>query len=181
MKREQTGALIGALGLVGIGGWRLAAALGVPLMSFDRLWPLILALAGLVFVVQYGVTASRPVGLLFVGMLALLGGMFFCAFTTQLGGLAWRDMAQYWPVFPLVVGAAFMTLYLAGDMREQALLPPAYIFGGIGIFALPFTLGVMRGEVARQVLQFWPLLVLLVGLAAFFGRHSPADDDEQPR
>jgi hypothetical protein len=181
MKREQTGALIGALGLVGIGGWLLAAALGVPLMGFDRLWPLILALAGVVFVVQYGVTASRPVGLLFVGMLALLGGTFLCAFTTQLGGLAWHNMAQYWPVFPLIVGVAFMTLYLAGDMREGALLPPAYIFGGIGILTLPFTLGVMRGEVARQVLQFWPLLVLLAGLAVFFGRHSPADDDEQSR
>jgi hypothetical protein len=60
------------------------------------------------------------------------------------------------------------------------LLPPAYIFGGVGLLALPFTLGVMRGEVARQVLQFWPLLVLLVGLAVFFGRHSPDDDDEQP-
>jgi hypothetical protein len=172
MKRQQTGALIGALGLVGIGGWLLALALGVPLMGFDRLWPLIPALAGLVFVVQYAVTASRPVGLLFVGMIALLAGTFLCTFTTGLGGLTWRSM---------VIGVAFMALYLAGDMREGALLPPAYIFGGIGILALPFTLGVMRGEVARQVLQFWPLLVLLIGLAVFFGRHSPGDDDEQSR
>ena len=181
MKRQQTGALIGALGLVGIGGWLLALALGVPLMGFDRLWPLIPALVGLVFVVQYAVTTSRPVGLLFVGMIALLAGTFLCTFTTGLGGLTWRSMAQYWPVFPLVIGVAFMALYLAGDMREGALLPPAYIFGGIGILALPFTLGVMRGEVARQVLQFWPLLVLLIGLAVFFGRHSPGDDDEQSR
>jgi hypothetical protein len=181
MKRQQTGALIGALSLIGIGGWLLALALGVPLMGFDRLWPLIPALVGLVFVVQYAVTTSRPVGLLFVGMIALLAGTFLCTFTTGLGGLTWGSMAQYWPVFPLVVGVAFMALYLAGDMREGALLPPAYIFGGIGILALPFTLGVMRGEVARQVLQFWPLLVLLIGLAVFFGRHSPGDDNEQSR
>ena len=81
-------------------------------------------------------------------------------------------MARYWPVFPLILGAAFMALYLAGGMREQALLIPAFISGGAGLFSLPFTLGVMRGTVLRQVLQFWPLLLLLVGLMLLLGPRS---------
>jgi len=164
-KQRQPGAIVAGLGLMVAGGWLIATELGAPLLGPERLWPFIPALLGSALLAQVIFRKQRQDGLIFIGVVALLTGLFLSLFTFRVGGLGWQDMSVWWPVFPLIVGIAFMAIYLAGDMHEQSLLIPAYITGGIGLFALPFTLGIVGGGISNQVLRLWPLLVAFVVLA----------------
>lgn len=165
MRKRQPGVAVSGLSLLLVGGWLLAIEFGTPLKGFSEMWPVILVLFGFSMLIQYATEGRKQSGLVFVGTIALLTGIFLSFFTLHVGQLSWPDMVNYWPVFPLTIGVAFMVLYLTSGMRQQALLIPAFSVGGLGIFALPFTLGVIRGTVFSQVVQLWPLLLLLIGLA----------------
>lgn len=175
-QRVQPGTMIAGLGMLLIGGWLVALGLGVlngnstvmRLLQPDRLWPLALVLAGLAFLTQYGFEKRKRGGLIFLGTVLLLCGLFLLIFTLQIGRLGWPDMAAYWPFFPLIGGVAFLMLFLAEGLQDEAVLQTALLVGGVGLFALPFTLGVITSPVFDQVARLWPLGVALLMLAIFF-------------
>jgi hypothetical protein len=168
LRKPQPGIIVGSIGLLILGGWLLALNVGVPLVSFSRIWPVFLSVLGAAMLTQYGSEKRKRSGLLFIGTFATLLGLFLCLFSLEIGRLTWLDMPRYWPLILLFIGCAFLLLYLAGDMQDQALLRPVYIFGGAGLLALPFTLGILRGWASSQGLRLWPLLIALVILAVFF-------------
>jgi hypothetical protein len=175
MAGRQAGAIVVGLSLLFVGAWLLAISAGAPLARFDRLWPVIPALFGLALLAQYGVSARNQGGLVFAGVGVLLTSSFLCVFSLQIGRLTWADVGRYWPVFAIIAGAAFMALYLADDMREPALLLPAYLVGGVGLFTLPLTLGVLQGPILNQILRLGLLPLALAILAVFFSPrpHGP--------
>ncbi len=165
MARRQPGIVIGAAGLVAGGTWLALSGLGLRLLTLDRLWPVIPVVGGLALLAQNAQQSRGSQGLMLGGVSALLGGLFLLLFSFRVGNLAWADLAGYWPVFPLIVGFAFLLVYLSEGMQEPGLLVLAHLFGGFGLLALPFTLGIIRGAVFSQVLRLWPLLLILVTLA----------------
>jgi len=167
MLKRQPGTMIAGITLLSTGILLIAGQFGLPWLDFARLWPLLVALLGAALLAQVARHATEAPGQIWVGVTALLCGLFLCVFSLQLGDLTWSSLSAYWPGFLLIVGLAFMTIFLLGDMREEDLLIPAYLFGGIGLLALPFTLGVIRSPVFGQMLRLWPLAILLVGLAVF--------------
>ncbi len=172
MKLRQPGIAITGLGMVVVGGWVAATNLGAPLISFSRIWPAVLAILGLAMLTQNAVRGRQGNGLLLLGTMVLMSGIFLCAFTLEIGGLAWPDMAGYWPVFPLIVGVSFLLVYLTGNMQEQPLLIPIYLFGGFALFALPITLGIIRGAFFTQVVRLSPLLLILIVMAVLLQLRS---------
>jgi hypothetical protein len=50
--------------------------------------------------------------------------------------------------------------------------------GGVGLFTLPFTLGVFRGAIFSQMLRLWPLPLILIALAIFFRPRSQGQSDD---
>lgn len=166
MNQRQPGVAVIGMSLALVGIWWIAAASGLPLVPLGRLWPVGLSTVGLALLVQRGLRDRQGMGLLLLGSTLLLTGLFLCLFAFRIGNLTWQDMADYWPAFPLIVGFAFALVYLAGDMREQALLVPVYLLGGIGLVALPITLGVVQRAVPGQVLWLLPLPLVLIALAA---------------
>lgn len=159
--RRKPGIMVAGAGLVIAGGWLIAGGLGARLLPFWRVWPLLLVALGLALVAQHAGEPAGGRGLLILGLPLLLTGVFLLAFTLEVGGLGWPDMRGYWPVFPLILGLTFLLVYVSGDMVEQPLLVLAYLFGGLGLAALPFTLGVIRLPLGEQIARFWPVLVLL--------------------
>jgi hypothetical protein len=141
---------------------------GAPMVSFSRIWPVFLAILGAAMLAQYASEKRKRSGLLFSGILTTLLGLFLCMFSLEIGRITWPEMSRYWPFILLFIGSAFFLLYLVGDMQDQALLRPVYVFGGVGLLALPFTLGILRGWASSQGLQLWPLLIALIILAVFF-------------
>ena len=181
MKRRP-GNVMTALFLIVVGAWFLATdVFNAPLMGFVELWPAFPLFFGLALLVQYLVGERQNSGLVFLGVAAALPGAFLFLFTLRIGGLTWADMGRYWPAFPLIGGLAFLALYLAGGMQDQGVLVPAFISGGVGLIALPITLGVVGGRMFSQAIRLWPLLLILIGLALFlrFPRRRDGDEDSE--
>ena len=175
---RQPGSTIIGIGLLAIGAWIVTIQLGVRLARFRYMWPALVALLSLAFLVQYIFQKRKQGGLVFLGIAGLLIGIFLNLFTLRVGGLTWADMALYWPIIPLCLGLAFLILYLAEGMRQQSLLIPTYIIGGVGLFALPITLKIVQGPVFNQVIQFWPIPVILLALAIVIRPRQPGKDTE---
>jgi hypothetical protein len=173
MRKTQPGFRIAGLSLLVVGGWLMAREMATPaagseVIGLDRLWPIIPFLLGLALTVQYLAEKRKRDGLIVLGVAAMLSASFLCLFTLQIGRLDWPDMVRFWPVFPIIIGAALVTLYVAGGMQDSTLLRPAYLIGGIGVFALPFTLGVLRGAIFDQAARLWPVLAIVLLLLVLF-------------
>ena len=160
MSRDRYGTAWVGLGLIGLG----IAFLVANLFGWDKIWPLFPLLGGLAFFGGYVASGFQEEGFVFVGTAATLVGLFFFGFT--FGIWEWGEMEQLWPVFPLIGGVAFFALFLAQrrsrDVGAVGVGCAALI---VGIAGLAFT----YGYIGADIVKFWPLLLVLVGLASLVG------------
>ena len=147
---------IGAFLLWG-GGWFALSGLGVPVPGIERIWQVFPMFGGFLFGLGFLVN-PRAYGLVFPGTAALLVGAFFLLFSLEV--VDWDRMDALWPVFPMIGGAAFVALWIAGLGRDVGLLVPAFLGFAVGVIGLSFTvtpLGSLFGLVG------WPLALLAAG------------------
>jgi hypothetical protein len=159
--RRRGGALLPGLLLIALGAWLLAGTLGVRLPSFETLWPVALIVFGLAFLVQFFAGGRRSEGLVFTGVATALLGGFFLAITVGL--LAWNDAARLWPVYILIGGLAFLAQWLARP-GERGLLVPAVLALAVGGATLALILNLVQADIASQIIRFWPLVLIVLGL-----------------
>jgi hypothetical protein len=155
-------AIIPGFFLILVGAWLLAQNLGVPLPGWDKAWPAALVAVGLACLFQFWLGGRQESGLVFTGVAATLLGAFFLAFT--LGYFRWGDMGRYWPAVVLIGSAAFFGQWLVRP-GERGLLVPAFLALAVGGVALPITLRVVNPALAELVIKFWPIALILAGLA----------------
>ena len=154
MARNNSGMVWGGLGLIGLGVVLVLAQL----IGWEQIWPVFVVLGGLAFLVGYAVGGFKDAGLVFVGVGAPLVGLFFFGFS--LGLWAWEDMATLWPVFLLIGGVAFGALFLAERGRDLGTLGVGLVAFIAGIVGLAVTFGF----VGVDIVQYWPLLLIFLGL-----------------
>ena len=167
---RRRGSPLAALALILIGAWLLAQNFHVPLPNLGDLWPVLLIVLGLACVLNYLFGGRKDSGLIFIGVILALSGCFFAPFT--LGAylpwqLSWADMGHYWPVFFLIIGAAFLTQWLF-NVRQRAWLP-AILLLVIGAVALFFTLGLSDNAAVREATRLWPVILIVIGLGLLLG------------
>jgi hypothetical protein len=161
MMRRRTGAVLPGLLLIALGAWLLAGTLGVRLPGLATVWPVGLIVFGLAFLAQFFAGGRRSEGLVFTGVAATLLGAFFLAIT--LGLLAWRDAGRLWPVYLLIGGLAFLAQWLVRPV-ERGLLVPAVLALAAGAATLALTLGLVRADIAEQIIRLWPVVLIVLGL-----------------
>jgi len=157
--RDRTGTVWTGLGLIGLGiAFVLAQWIG-----WDKIWPAFPMLGGLAFLAAYAATGFKEAGVAFVGTLATLVGLFFFGFT--FGVWEWADMAQLWPVFLMITGVAFIVLFFADRPRGVGVLGFGFaaILAGLGGLAFTYKL------VGADILRWWPLLLVMVGVVGLIG------------
>jgi hypothetical protein len=166
---ERRGTIITALALIFIGGYFLLVNLNViPSLGITQMWPGIVVLVGILFWLGFIFGHDHDAGLAFVGTIVTLTGLFFFLFTLNVtipgfGTVEWGDMAQLWPAFPLIVGIAFVVMWMAGRFRDAGLLVPGGILLLVGFGGFAFT---MHGvPVFQNLLQWWPVLLIVFGIA----------------
>jgi hypothetical protein len=138
-------------------------------LDFEELWPGLVVLAGLAFLLQFLLGGVRDPGLVFVGTAATLLGLFFFLFTLNVelpyefenvkGPIEWEDSTYLWPAYPLIGGIAFVMM--AFFSRERDVFWVGLVAIAVGGVAFFFTLG--RPEGLEEIGQFWPALLILVG------------------
>jgi len=159
MSRDRSGAIVGGLVLIGLG-----IVLGLATwIGWDKLWPVFPLMVGLGFLVGYAAGGFKEEGLVFIGTLSTLLGLFFFGFT--LGVWEWGDMSKLWPVFPLIVGAAFCALFLADRKHDLGVLG----VGCAGVIVGIVGLAILYGLLGSGIVKLWPLLIILVGLIGLVG------------
>ncbi len=165
---DRRGTVITAVVLIAIGAYLLLANLKlIPPYPVEQLWPGLVVFVGLLFWLGFIFGHDHDAGLAFVGTIVTLTGLFFFLFTFNvdllgMGRVDWSDMGLLWPAFPLIVGIAFVVLWIAGRFRDGGLLVPAAVLLLVGIGGFGFTLG--RVPIFQNVLQWWPLLLIFFGV-----------------
>ncbi len=154
MRRRNVGGLWAGMTLIGLGVVLLVAWQ----FGWDRLWPIFPLFAGVAFWAGYFVGGMRDWGLTWIGTVALLLGIFFFGFTT--GRWEWAQMAQLWPVFPLIAGVAWIVQFAASRARDVGALGIGLVALAAGIVGLGYTQNLIQGNIIR----FWPLLIVLGGV-----------------
>jgi hypothetical protein len=161
--------MIVAVGLLLAAAWAVVSVAfpittpGMRLAGPAELWPALLAFVGLALLAQ-GIFKEGYPGLSFFGIIFLFCGAFLSLFSMRIGGLGWVNLLQYWPVNLVVIGIAFMVLFVTRDMREQGLAIMSNVFTWIGLVALMFTLDLVSRSAFLEVLRYWPILLLVVAI-----------------
>ncbi len=171
MASKRGGNLLAGLVLLGLGLYFLLDNLGFRLPGLGQLWPIFPMLGGLAFIWSFLMNREGDAGVLIPGCGGFLVGLFFFAIT--LGPLEWDDLSQWWPVFPMLGGVAFLTMFTLAKEREPGVLVPG--LGGVlvGVFFLLITVGPLRWE---DMGKLWPAFPLIGGLT-FFGAWLPQRKD----
>ncbi len=163
MARKRGGNLLGGLTLLGLGLYFLLDNFGLRLPGLGDLWPIFPMLGGLALIWGYLMNREGDAGVLVPGCGGFLVGVFFFAIT--LGPLEWDDLSEWWPVFPMLGGVAFLTMFALAKERDPGVLVPG--LGGllVGVFFLLITVGPLRWD---DMGKLWPAFPLIGGLT-FFG------------
>lgn len=163
-RTERVNAAVWGLILIAAGVWFLLDALGIPVPGMHALWPIFPTVVGLGFFAGWLFSSDKAAayGLAIPGTINLLVGLFFFSFT--LGFFEWGDMAFLWPVFPLIVGVAFIVAWAFSLFKEWGLLIPGGITGTVGLVGLAFTLGRADNAYLNLLAKGWPVLIILSGL-----------------
>lgn len=157
---KNSSSLAGVM-LVVLGLLLLAVTQGAFALNWSSIWPVFPMLAGLALL-GLSFSSETPAvrsSMVFSGMIPVLVGIFF--FTITLGIFSWRDMASLWPVFPLIVGIAFLAGYLAGNRMQNAYLVPG---AGLVIIAVTFLTILQVGGSYSAMARLWPVFLIMAGV-----------------
>jgi len=166
---QRSGALVPAVILIALGILFLLINLNVLQgVGIGQLWPIFPIVLGIGMWTQYFAGRMRDPGLVTGGTIFLLVGLFFFLFTLEvnvpgLGRMHWGRMADLWPAFPTIVGVALLLQWLAGGLRDTALLIPVAILLAVGLGGFAFTLA--NFPTFRIIADYWPVALILIGVA----------------
>lgn len=126
-----------------------------------NLWTLVPIVAGMVFL-YYRVFRSGPDSYLFLGIALLLAGLLLLI--TRI--VVPLELAQIWPFFMTICGVSLLIYGLRkqGYTRLSLAIPGvATLF--LSFLFLPFSLGIVERPFAEVVGEWWPLIVVALGIA----------------
>lgn len=152
-KQARSNQALGLL-LMLIGAFFLALNLGWLSLSQSGIWPFFIIAPGLLLMVLAISTSAR--NSILPGVILTGVGLFFLL--RQWGLLPW-SMDLLWPVFPGIVGIAFIATYQVAG-RDKGLLLPAFILLTIALVFLAINFNLLN----RRYLEFWPVLLILAGV-----------------
>jgi hypothetical protein len=141
------------------------------LIGWEHIWPL--------FVMAVGTFSLRSfwsrgnANYLFGGLVGLFLGFFLLLFSV--GILDWTRMAVLWPTVPLVVGGSLLAAQVSRPERGTIILEVGIV--AFGLIAFLFTTERINPRVAAPFLHFWPLVLIVAGVAVLKMR---ADRDGVP-
>ena len=84
---------------------------------------------------------------------------------TTNGILSWSDQGTLWPIYPLVVGLAFLAAYLASGFKMIGYLIPGVILSLVGLVFLGIY---WTGAPYEYIGNIWPIFLILAGVLILF-------------
>ena len=179
-KQVKGGSTAVGILLIVLGILFFVATQGLFDFEWGTIWPTfpMLVGAGLITFGLLSQVKQVRTWLVFAGTIPLLVGLFF--FIINTGVLEEGSPGRLWPVFPLIVGLAFLAAYFASGMEYKALLFPAVLLVGVSVAFLAMML---TGTSFEYIGKLWPLALIVVGVALLatrmLGRQGKQEDRPQ--
>lgn len=163
---KRTISLLG-VSLIVIGLGLILRRLGVIGFGFHEIfWPLVMFFS--LFMVARGFSRGKK-GKIFWGTVLFMYGLFF--FLRSLEFVEVRGHMIV-PATFLIAGIAFLMIYV-NDFRDWVYLVPTVLLGGAGVIVLLAETGDLSAwEVYDTIHTYWPVGLILVGIAVIFRRRD---------
>jgi hypothetical protein len=143
------------------------------LPQLGKLYPLPFMLAGLFLLYLVYFRGKRP-RYIVPGMVLSLGGLFFLLLNSV---LPIQDMTRIWPAFMLITGLSLVPYGIRKKAAARAaIIIPAVFISALSLLFFPFSLGTAGISFLEFVQQWWPLILIVVGIAlivSFFSTRRP--------
>jgi hypothetical protein len=158
MSAERKSLAPGILFIV-IGALILVDRLDLVDLSWKVIYPLVLLAVGVFFYLTF--FSARQNNRVFLATVLSLLGLFFLLRNLDLFdlGFYFYSIEDYWPVFPIVFGAAFIVQF-AFSGRDWALLVPGGLLLFVGSVFLAKNLGFFFWH---HILESWPVILIVIG------------------
>ena len=163
----------GGLLLIVIGAWALLAALGAPWANMERLWPAMLIGGGIASLVSGLRAQPREPGGVWFGVTAILCGSLFL-YVTLPQEPRWQALAELWPLFIAFSGLGWLAAWATAP-RQIVLLVLGLLAGALGAVAYLAKAGIVAWDPWRQFADWWPLLLILLGIASLAQAYTRRD------
>ena len=161
--------------LIVVGSVLLLSKLNIIDVEFMQIFWAVVMIYGILRVGQ-GFSRNVP-RRVFGGTVLFLYGLFFFIRTWE-----YADMHphMFFPASFLIFGIAFFMMYL-NNAREWLYLVPALLLSGIGGAFILTEVGYLdRWDVWEAVRLYWPILLVLVGIAIILRRRAHTETPEAP-
>jgi chromate transport protein ChrA len=144
------------------------------LPQLARLWPVPVIIVGLVFLYMAW-PRRRSDNWIIPGMVLTLGGIVFLLVNTVLEP---QSLARIWPAFMLVTGISLIPYGFRkkGSARIAIIIPGLFI-SCLAVLFFPFSLHHESGGFASFVAQWWPMILVILGIAlivSYFSVRRPS-------
>jgi uncharacterized membrane protein HdeD (DUF308 family) len=164
--------IAGVMGIL-VGGILMLWNLGY-LPQLQKLWPVPVILVGLVCLYMAW-PRRRSDRWIIPGMVLTLGGIVFLLTNTV---LSTESLARIWPAFMLVTGVSLIPYgFRKKGSARVAIIIPALLISCLAILFFPFSLRHESGGFAAFVRQWWPMILVALGIAlviSFFSVRRPS-------
>ena len=170
----RKGNIVLAIFLILMGVYLLLNELDIGIPGWDKVWPVFPFAGGLVLIGSYIFGERRNPDRVFFGTAATLVGLAF--FFVTFGPLEYRDLGDWWTIFVIIGGIAFLAQWAAARFRDWGALFLAMVAFVVGFAGLAIKLEWLGPETRALLPNLWPALLVLGGLILFlrglFGRRS---------
>jgi len=158
----RKGNVVLALFLILLGAYLLLNELGVGIPGWDTIWPVFPFAGGLALLGGYIFDKPRDPDKVFLGTAATLVGLVF--FFITLGPLEYRHLGDWWFLFALIGGVAFLAQWAAARFRDWSALFLSMAAFVVGCAGLATKLEWLGPETREMLPNLWPVLLILGGL-----------------
>jgi LiaF transmembrane domain/LiaI-LiaF-like transmembrane region len=138
-------------------------------------WPLMMLVG--IAIVSKGFSGNQR-GKIFWGSLLFLYSLFFFLRSIDYFDIHGRLI---FPASFIIFGVAFFMMYL-GNTKDWPLIIPAAILGGMGIIFILTEYGYLyRWDVWDAIVDYWPVLLILVGIIMILKHKSSSTQLKPPQ
>ncbi|OQX85344.1 hypothetical protein B6D60_08030 [candidate division KSB1 bacterium 4484_87] len=160
MTQRKNPSLTPGIFLIFLGLILLAYKLMPDFLGWREIYPLILLALGLWLIIEALLPNKKERGAIFPGTILFLFGLFF--FLRNFEFVPYYYLRDVWPVLLVILGLAFLSLYLVNP-RDQGSLIPAGLFLFFGIVLLLNKLHIVNWQIGDLISKYWPVALILVG------------------
>lgn len=149
------------LGLAAMFGglWLFLDAQEIGIPPFKRLWPAMFVLIGIGSLLDYFKLSRRPSA---AGWAVFWFGLAALGLTLTLGYTGWDQVLNWLPGFPVILGFALLTTWLADQRRNEH-----YVIAGATLIGLGLMGFMARFDILKKIIPsaqiLWAVLLLGVG------------------